>query len=220
MEILFEKLMMEVLSWLPVKSLVRFTCASKWFQSLISDSSFVKLHLQRSPKSEDFLLICSVDDTLNRFFILSCPAIPLVSDDPLSLIADDHSLGLELNDTYEIAGACNGLRSVCLANERDIHTIVAASLDGVYLHDFYSDGDDEDFISDQCFGVLKDCLSLFLHSRKTKHLAIWQMKEFGNQNSWTLSQSIAIQDLEIDCMPCHDLLPLIMYEELRMAVSS
>lgn len=116
MEILFEKLMMEVLSWLPVKSLVRFTCASKWFQSLISDSSFVKLHLQRSPKSEDFLLICSVDDTLNRFFILSCPAIPLVSDDPLSLIADDHSLGLELNDTYEIAGACNGLRSVCLAN--------------------------------------------------------------------------------------------------------
>lgn len=107
---------MEVLSWLPVKSLVRFTCASQWFQSLISDSSFVKLHLQRSPKSEDFLLICSVDDTLNRFFILSCPAIPLVSDDPLSLIADDHSLGLELNDTYEIAGACNGLRSVCLAN--------------------------------------------------------------------------------------------------------
>ncbi|KAL5162100.1 Protein SIEL [Glycine soja] len=221
-------------------------------KSLISDSSFVKLHLQRSPKSEDFLLICSVDDTLNRFFILSCPAIPLVSDDPLSLIADDHSLGLELNDTYEIAGACNGLSDtykvvsivstlnndgslklcevkVCninghncwrniqsfhadptsipgcgvylnstlnwmalafphnsyditfdelvivsldLRNETYTQLLLPRALDGVHLHDFYSDGDDEDFISDQCFGVLKDCLSLFLHSRKTKHLAI------------------------------------------------
>ncbi|RZB72007.1 F-box protein CPR1, partial [Glycine soja] len=38
----------KILSWLPVKALLRFRCVCKSWKSLLLDLSFVKLHLQRS----------------------------------------------------------------------------------------------------------------------------------------------------------------------------
>lgn len=43
-----DELIFEVLSFLPVRSLVRFRCVSKSWKTLISDSTFVKLHLHNS----------------------------------------------------------------------------------------------------------------------------------------------------------------------------
>ncbi|KAL2599197.1 hypothetical protein AAZX31_10G040000 [Glycine max] len=34
--------------WVPVKALMRFRCVSKWWNSLVFNPMFVKLHLQRS----------------------------------------------------------------------------------------------------------------------------------------------------------------------------
>lgn len=73
------------------------------------------------------------------------------------------------HNSYDITFDELVIVSLDLRNETYTQLLLPRALDGVHLHDFYSDGDDEDFISDQCFGVLKDCLSLFLHSRKTKH---------------------------------------------------
>ncbi|KEH16639.1 F-box and associated interaction domain protein [Medicago truncatula] len=44
-------LIMQILSWLPVKFLIRFTSVSKHWKSLILDPNFAKLHLQKSPKN-------------------------------------------------------------------------------------------------------------------------------------------------------------------------
>jgi len=46
--VLPDELIAEVLSFLPVKSLVQFRCVSKSWKFLISDPTFVKLHLKRS----------------------------------------------------------------------------------------------------------------------------------------------------------------------------
>ncbi|XP_014502889.1 F-box/kelch-repeat protein At3g23880-like [Vigna radiata var. radiata] len=48
-EIFFpDDLIIEILSWLPLKSVMRFKCVSKSWNSLIIDPYFVKLHRKRS----------------------------------------------------------------------------------------------------------------------------------------------------------------------------
>ncbi|AES60596.1 F-box and associated interaction domain protein [Medicago truncatula] len=46
--ILSNDLILEVLSFLPVRSLIRFRSVSKCWKTLISDPTFVKLHLHKS----------------------------------------------------------------------------------------------------------------------------------------------------------------------------
>ncbi|TKY65762.1 F-box/kelch-repeat protein [Spatholobus suberectus] len=344
--ILFDELVMEILSWLPVKSLLRFTCVCKSFQSLISDSSFVKLHLHRSPKNANFLVeYCPF--SLARSFVLPCPARSLL-ENPLSHIAHD-SLGFGLNNKYQVHGSCNGLVcfiaefntgslegcTFCLWNPAtrktfenpqcvlvlpenyypvmfgfgcdnlsDTYKVVAVlttseddtlkscdvkicsigdnngwrniqsfpadpntmegdgvylnstlnwlasthytddlditfdelvivsldlvnetytllllprGLDGVHTNDFRYIENELHSNESPSFGVFKDCLSLFLHNKKTNRFIVWQMKEFGDQKSWTLLLNIAIQDLlQIDCRPRGELVPLCMFEKGRV----
>ncbi|RHN46105.1 putative F-box domain-containing protein [Medicago truncatula] len=61
--------------------------------------------------------------------------------------------------------------------------------------------------------VLKDCLC-FSHDFKRTHFIIWQMKQFGVQESWTRLFKISYKNLQIDC-PFNDfcLLPLCLLEK-------
>ncbi|XP_020239481.1 putative F-box protein At1g47790 [Cajanus cajan] len=96
---LCEELMVEILSWLPVRSLMQCRCVSKSFKSLISDPSFVKLHLQRSPNNTNFLIRYR---TPKHDFALPCSLRSLL-EGPLSDIA------LKQEEKYKVAGSCNGL---------------------------------------------------------------------------------------------------------------
>lgn len=53
------ELIVEILSWVPIKSLMGFRCVSKSWNSLVLDPTIVKLHLQRSSGNPHVLLRCS-----------------------------------------------------------------------------------------------------------------------------------------------------------------
>jgi len=55
--ILLDELIAEILSRLPVKTLMQLKCVCKSLKTLISHPSFAKLHLHRSPRNTHFLLL-------------------------------------------------------------------------------------------------------------------------------------------------------------------
>ncbi|OVA05762.1 F-box domain [Macleaya cordata] len=65
--VLRDESLREILSRLPVKSLMRFKCVCKRWQSLIQDHSFVDLHLTQSQRRPD-LLIAVPGEGVVRFF--------------------------------------------------------------------------------------------------------------------------------------------------------
>ncbi|PNX70663.1 F-box/kelch-repeat protein, partial [Trifolium pratense] len=57
-----EELILDVVSFLPVKSLIRLKCVRKSWKSLISEPTFVKLHLNRSSRNADLTIVSSTID--------------------------------------------------------------------------------------------------------------------------------------------------------------
>ncbi|XP_058754648.1 F-box/kelch-repeat protein At3g23880-like [Vicia villosa] len=121
-------LIAEVLSLLKVKSVVRFRCVSKNWDTLISDPTFVKLHLKKSAKlNPHFLLI-----TEHRTFIpgespygsddeceYECCVIPysissLLENPSFALSVDSYDM-VQHKECSKTIGSCNGL--VCLSGE-------------------------------------------------------------------------------------------------------
>ena len=95
----------EIFLRLPLKSLLRFQCLSKSFESLISNQTFVKSHLQRSQKNTNLLF--NFPDYYRSF--------SMVNDKSLSTIVEDFDFGSKLKSKYKVVGSCNGL--VCLIAE-------------------------------------------------------------------------------------------------------
>ncbi|KOM37476.1 hypothetical protein LR48_Vigan03g085800 [Vigna angularis] len=325
-KMLCEDMLLEILSWLPVKSLMRFMCVSKYFRCLVSNPRFVAKHLENSRKRTSFLSSYSNEDKTNSYVFPSTIS-SLIEEDSEPVIASDTDHGSDSErKKYRVLGSCNGL--VCLTNgdeqvirfdfwnpatteiydnphpplnldkkeypsmlgfgyDNSTHTykvvvIVApqnfdededfrslilsmkdeirwreieefpaytttVEADGIYINNslnwlgiYYTDYDEDGsdisfdevaivsldletetytemllprelngvFVGDFCFpgeqlhsneapliGVLNGCLSLFLHNRNTKDLSIWQMKEFGNERSWTILLNTSFHDL-------------------------
>ncbi|MCI12256.1 F-box protein, partial [Trifolium medium] len=55
--ILPAELIAEIISLLPVKSLMKFICVNKFFKTLISDDYFVQLHLKKSSPNSHLALM-------------------------------------------------------------------------------------------------------------------------------------------------------------------
>lgn len=104
--VLPQELIVEILSWLPVKPLMRFRCVSKAWYSLIFHPSFIKLHLQRLPKNTHVLL------TFDNYECVTCftpCSIRRLLENPSSTVID----GCHRFKYYNfVFGVCNGL--VCL----------------------------------------------------------------------------------------------------------
>ena len=97
-----------ILSLLPVKTLLRFRCLSKSHDSLISSSTFVKLHLTRSARNADLTLVSTSDDN-----VLSFTAFRLLQDPPIIFnLPEDPYFQLDDKHCLDIVGSCNGL--LCL----------------------------------------------------------------------------------------------------------
>ncbi|KAA8516864.1 hypothetical protein F0562_017318 [Nyssa sinensis] len=98
----------DILSRLPVKTLLRFRCVSKPWCALIDSPDFVKFHLKRS-----------IETKSNLSLILRCWNLYSVDLESLDNALElDHPLKSD-NYVTEVLGSCNGL--LCLANsEEDI----------------------------------------------------------------------------------------------------
>ncbi|XP_022874175.1 F-box/kelch-repeat protein At3g06240-like [Olea europaea var. sylvestris] len=96
----------EILSRLPVKSLLRFNCVSKSFYSLISqDSHFKRKHLDH--QSANHNLILNLEHAPECLF--SCSLSSLSSDDQEDVVVLDNPIKVESWDCLRIARSCNGL---------------------------------------------------------------------------------------------------------------
>lgn len=112
-------LIIEVLSLLDVKSVMRMRCVSKFCNSLYTDHIFVKLHFNRSPQEPHLALVTIDHDTLRIVpysvsNLLENPPITL-ADDPCYVI-DNYFYPLDL--VHQVIGSCNGL--ICLLSYSDI----------------------------------------------------------------------------------------------------
>lgn len=111
--VLCEDLVVEILSWLPVKALMRFSCVSKTRKTLIFSPTFVKFQLQRASKNTHTLLSFLA---FKRGDKLDMPAGATLCSNR-SLLEDTSptvvDCGFQYFDrAYFFVGSCNGL--VCL----------------------------------------------------------------------------------------------------------
>jgi len=114
--VLFDELITEILSWLPVKNLMQFKCVCKSWTTLIShDPSFAKLHLYRSRRNTHLALFSDqlTSDTKEFNVIIPIPVSRLL-ESPSRNIANpnDPYYSISNTDCRFIVGSCNGL--LCL----------------------------------------------------------------------------------------------------------
>jgi len=111
--ILPDNLFPEILSWLPVKSLMQVKSVSHAWNTLISDPKFIKMHLHRSAQNPYFWYRDEPhDDYIYNF--LHFPVSRVLQNHWITVPKDPHFL-LNDKDCEEIVGSCNGL--VCLLGE-------------------------------------------------------------------------------------------------------
>ncbi|KAL6985740.1 hypothetical protein U1Q18_019113 [Sarracenia purpurea var. burkii] len=98
-----EEVLIDILSRLPVKPLLRFRCVSTPWRDLIDSTDFVKLHLNRSIETKTNLSLILRDD--NRLFSVEFDSL----DDAVDAVhLDHHPLWCQEYGT-EVWGSCNGL---------------------------------------------------------------------------------------------------------------
>lgn len=110
--ILFVELIAEILSWLPVKTLMQIKCVCKLWKTIIfDDPSFAKLHLHRSRQNTHLALIPNWSTRPNQY--LDCSVVPFpishLIQDPDITVSKDPYYRLKDMDCSFVVGSCNGL---------------------------------------------------------------------------------------------------------------
>ncbi|RYR11832.1 hypothetical protein Ahy_B04g069341 [Arachis hypogaea] len=109
-----EELVVEILSRIPVKCLLKFRCVCKSWNSLISDSYFIKKHLHHFTHHNRIILSA----TTAEFHLNSCYLNSLISSTSSTTISEH--LNYPVKNKYRhdgIVGSCDGL--VCFAIKGD-----------------------------------------------------------------------------------------------------
>ncbi|XP_057457743.1 F-box/kelch-repeat protein At3g23880-like [Lotus japonicus] len=110
-----DELTAEVLSWLPVKSLMRLSSVCKsWNKLITSDQTFIKSHLDRSAlRNPQLLLECEDSNHHPHRGFCVTQVSGLAGADPwISLAHNPRHRLREYFDSYDVVGSCNGL--ICL----------------------------------------------------------------------------------------------------------
>ncbi|XP_059443596.1 F-box/kelch-repeat protein At3g06240-like [Corylus avellana] len=107
--ILPQALLSEILSRLPVKSLLRFRCVSKAWLALIKDPTFINIHLHNTRERNLIVQTRNVDqnDQLLNLKYYSVP-VNFSEDRPVEVLPPFYRPEYSLS-FYKIIGCCNGL---------------------------------------------------------------------------------------------------------------
>lgn len=100
-----DELIAEILSFLKVKTILRLKSVCKSWNSLVSDSTFVKKHLKKSSQNPHLILTLENNEPNN---ILMFP-IHGILENPSSITVHSDSFHHPLKDEVIAVGSCNGL---------------------------------------------------------------------------------------------------------------
>ncbi|CAJ2670679.1 unnamed protein product [Trifolium pratense] len=103
-----DELIIEVLTFLPVKSLMQFRCVCHFWNALISDPTFKKNHQKKSERNKHLILISK---KLPRGFFVDSLSVRRLVENPLLITLGDKHCGLR-DVCLKVVGSCNGL--LCL----------------------------------------------------------------------------------------------------------
>ncbi|CAJ2649957.1 unnamed protein product [Trifolium pratense] len=127
-----DELMLEIISWLPVKHIIQLRCVNKFFKTLIFDPHFVRMHLNKSRRNSNLALpwYRNLDkyDEDYRLITLSIPYVLGIQTQNQYAISDPYyRLNDDLNDDSiiirKIVGSCNGLLCVLSISSSDEHCL-------------------------------------------------------------------------------------------------
>ncbi|KAL3506367.1 hypothetical protein ACH5RR_031749 [Cinchona calisaya] len=114
-----QEIIIEILSRLPVRSLVKFRCVSKSWSSIISSPSFIKTHLKISSNSRKYAnksLVFGHTNSPSKLY--TCYLYSILSENSTANTMEiDPPLRMQ-GHQLSFVGCCNGL--VCILNSRDI----------------------------------------------------------------------------------------------------
>ncbi|XP_024986394.1 F-box/kelch-repeat protein At3g23880 isoform X2 [Cynara cardunculus var. scolymus] len=113
---LLPEIVVEILSRLPVESLLRCRSVCKLWRSLISDPHFIKSHLSLSTNNKHYAHHRLIFSTVPRINLKSCPLYDVLYDKSVNALELDYPLKHPLKSVW-IVGSCNGL--LCIAIEED-----------------------------------------------------------------------------------------------------
>jgi hypothetical protein len=102
----------DILSFLPVKSLIRFRCVSKSWNSLVSNRNFIKLHLNRSSSNADLTIVSTYLHMTNPRAVFTVIRMLENSQNVVTILPDVPYHQLNNKDCFFVIGSCNGL--LCL----------------------------------------------------------------------------------------------------------
>ncbi|KAG8390674.1 hypothetical protein BUALT_Bualt01G0108200 [Buddleja alternifolia] len=108
-----EEIITEILSRLPVKSLLKFRCVSKSWRSLISTKHFIKSHLTISTKNTKFNHHSIISTLLHPYYTLKSCSLHSLLYNPITYAVDFDYPMKNPKNSVRIVGCCNGL--VCIA---------------------------------------------------------------------------------------------------------
>ncbi|PIN07953.1 hypothetical protein CDL12_19485 [Handroanthus impetiginosus] len=115
-----EEIITDILSRLPVKSLLRFKSISQSWRSLISSQSFIKTHLETSTKNPAFAhhsMVSIIVNTRNNYELQHCSLRSFLFKAVIYASHSDFSIDISIR-SVRLIGCCNGL--VCiLINRKD-----------------------------------------------------------------------------------------------------
>ncbi|KAL9380553.1 hypothetical protein Peur_026210 [Populus x canadensis] len=113
-----QEIIVDILTCLPAKSLIRFKCVCRSWRSLISDPQFAKLHLKRAHEDENInhqRLLIAADPLYSVDFEAASDG-----DNGNTLVKLPYPNAESHNDSFAVGlflGSCDGI--VCILNEVD-----------------------------------------------------------------------------------------------------